>query len=422
MRHHVVKLEPVQFARLILLLPDQWETRPRLQADIARTLADNRFQGFVNQYDQAIGNANIDKTCDALEHIKGRILELAVAVDPVLSRVLRTLDNMNPKSKLQGTESPCDLSPKRPRTEHLTPLEPVPSKANITGSPWEQFFRSEDDEGPAVSDLVLSNHIYASVNPRGGTYFHFLDHDVHIVSVPALRLDNFEDFYFFVACMIVYHRLPPAATMPNGMVPFMAPASLRKVFTCLYTNPPLAFEGLMMNLTGKDGQSIPLRLGKKIQHDDAQFGPSTLVVHATSPLWPRKWLVAKFFWRAECSPPTPGEDEYILAARAKATEMGSEGKWVLDHLPEVLHAQALSIGEDDVQGRLERFFMDSTNDKRYHRRSLRVVVQDLLFPLEAIGNVRDLAQVFVDAIQCTLLLLSSLEFSHSFFHRPQMAL
>lgn len=168
----------------------------------------------------------------------------------------------------------------------------------------------------------------------------------------------------------------------------------------LYEESANSLNGSSIKLRRKDGTPIYLQMLETIVAPESQYGTTTRVVHATSVSWPGKKLALKFSWRYP-SASGVSADVYIAAARAKALQMGEEGRWILDRLPEIYHTQTLTNGEEEVQKRLEAFFDGKDGRQEYHRRHLHVVVEELLFPLGHLSSAQDLAQVFVDTLECT---------------------
>ncbi|KAK0199694.1 hypothetical protein DFS33DRAFT_1364371 [Desarmillaria ectypa] len=159
-----------------------------------------------------------------------------------------------------------------------------------------------------------------------------------------------------------------------------------------------------MTLEKSDGMKIILTLGDIIHRQRGLIGQDTCVVLARSSAWPGRELVVKISW--------PGihrdsEKKLMDAAKAKADEMAGKDKrhWVLDHLPEILHSQDFRFNDkDSPQRRLMELLIEAAyaDGKAfiYEERLLRITVSERLFPITDLTNVKDVAQVFLDILQC----------------------
>ncbi len=170
-------------------------------------------------------------------------------------------------------------------------------------------------------------------------------------------------------------------------------------------NPVHFFKGLKMTLQKADKTNIVLTLGDIIHRQRHLIGRNTCIVLGRSPAWPDQELVVKISWP---SIHRDSEKKLMGAAKAKADEIAGKGKrhWVLDHLPEILHSQDFRFNEQDSpQKRLMELLIKAkyADEKTfiYEERLLRITVSERLFPITDLANVKDIAQVFLDILQCT---------------------
>ena len=80
-----------------------------------------------------------------------------------------------------------------------------------------------------------------------------------------------------------------------------------------------------------------------------------------------------------------------------------DGKWAVNHLPRVLFAHDVVFDPDSTQEKVASLFDDAEfvdEEYKYERRTLRIIIQERLYPLETLTNVKDIGQVLVD-IACS---------------------
>ena len=135
-------------------------------------------------------------------------------------------------------------------------------------------------------------------------------------------------------------------------------------------------------------------LGDVISCDPTTVGRSTAVLKATSERWPESELVVKISW-----PGSKRSREMDFLKKANEEAEKTDGKWATKHLPRVFHATDVVFDENSVFESVARLFKDAkfANGKYvYERRTLRVIVQERLYPLKSLTNLRDVGQVFLD--------------------------
>ena len=149
-----------------------------------------------------------------------------------------------------------------------------------------------------------------------------------------------------------------------------------------------------------------LVLGQTIHHQHGLIGRGTCVVRAeaakptiagqddnlVSNLANRP-LILKISWAATTR---ARERELVGKAYSMATS-ADEHRWVLDHLPNILHAEEIYNTDDSNQKGL----LDLLGDK-YEERELRIVVQEELFPITQLTTAADLAIALRGIFNCQL--------------------
>jgi len=153
------------------------------------------------------------------------------------------------------------------------------------------------------------------------------------------------------------------------------------------------FDGLELKLS----DSTRLLLGSTIFHQHGSIGRGTCVVRArrvekgkysgTDDAWDGP-LIVKLSWPAKSKIP---ENSIIEKAHNAADH--DEHRWVLKHLPKVLHA------EDRHVNLLSRALIDRMGNQ-YEERVLRIMVQEELYPITERTAAVDLAQSFRETFKC----------------------
>ena len=76
-----------------------------------------------------------------------------------------------------------------------------------------------------------------------------------------------------------------------------------------------------------------------------------------------------------------------------------DGKWAVNHLPNVLFAQDVVFDSDSTQEKVANLFDDAKfvdEEYEYERRTLRLIIQERLYPLTTLTNVKHIGQALVD--------------------------
>jgi hypothetical protein len=152
----------------------------------------------------------------------------------------------------------------------------------------------------------------------------------------------------------------------------------------------------------KETGTFTVTLGEVISHEPSLVGRATAVLHGTSSNWKKRDLVVKISW--------PGsnravESELLREATSKANST-IDNEWALNHLPKVLYAQDVVFDSDSTYERVASLFDDAKIDNgeyTYERRTLRIIIQERLYPLKELTKVKDVGQVLLD-VACGMLL------------------
>ena len=193
-------------------------------------------------------------------------------------------------------------------------------------------------------------------------------------------LHNLHDGKLFVD----NEKLPIAKPIAKTRFPLLPPGEV-----LVQVGNKLEFGG------DENTKAFTLTYGEVISNEPSLTGRSTVVLHAKSPRWEGVDLVIKISW-----PSSNRVAEQVFIERAtKKAKSGAEHKWALDHLPQVLFAQDVTFGSDSTYEKVASLFDDPEfvgKEYKYERRTLRIIIQERLYPLKTLTNQKDLAQVLLD--------------------------
>ncbi|KAF8268560.1 hypothetical protein EI94DRAFT_1138878 [Lactarius quietus] len=226
----------------------------------------------------------------------------------------------------------------------------------------------------------------------------------HVISALVID-DTIQLLYYDRSIILVSERVNFLEDKPRLVAMFQAIGNLslsQLGYADLIRPPPLLdnprrtadiFNGLKLALS--DGTN--LLLGNTIYHQHGIIGRGTCVVQAKyirgsgasgdDDSWVRS-LVVKLSWPAKSR---IAENDLIAKARKVANH--DEHRWVLKHLPKVLHAEDRHITS------LSQALIDRMGDC-YEERVLRIIVQEELHPITERTTAVDLAQSFREVFKC----------------------
>ena len=254
---------------------------------------------------------------------------------------------------------------------------------------------------------LLRSHATVCLIDRDRLQLYHANRSVILVS-SAINFSNNEDLDKFIAVIFAFQRLTPEQ---NGILDAFPSSNIE-----LVKNPNIPEDyrvvqnGNVLHLsTYNEEESFEISLGDVISRDPAVIGRSTVVLKATSDKWPDTNLVAKVSW------PSSGrvsETKFIEKAIEEAEK--TEGEWATNHLPRMFFSKEFVFNEKSTFESTARLFEASKFFPRnyaFERRVLRIIIQEELYPLKSLSNVRDLGQVFVD-VACSMSSFSSLIVIH----------
>ena len=216
----------------------------------------------------------------------------------------------------------------------------------------------------------------------------------------------------FIAIVIAFSRL---SLRDNGILHNLHDGNLfadnRKLHITKARSPFLPRGEVQVQVGNKlkfggdeNTEAFTLTYGEVISNEPSLTGRSTVVLQAESSRWEGVDLVIKISWPSS----TRVAEQVFIERATKKAKSGAEHKWALDHLPQVLFAQDVTFGSDSTYEKVASLFDDPEfvgKEYKYERRTLRIIIQERLYPLKTLTNQKDLAQVLLDTAcgTCSLL-------------------
>ena len=91
------------------------------------------------------------------------------------------------------------------------------------------------------------------------------------------------------------------------------------------------------------------------------------------------------------------ESKFLKMATKEAEH--TPNQWALNHLPRLVLDQEVTFGLDSTNGKVAGLFKDvdfANGEYEYEERTLRITVQEHLYPLTVLTSVKDVGQVLLD--------------------------
>ena len=243
---------------------------------------------------------------------------------------------------------------------------------------------------------LLRSHATVSLVDRDRLQLYHANRSVILVS-SAVDFSKDDGLSKFIAVIIAFSRL---SFEQNGVLETLAKTNVELVKNSgIPADNNVVQKGNQLEFQREGSEErFAVKLGNVIFRDPATVGRSTVVLEAASDLWPEAELVVKISW------PSSGrvrETDFLEKASEEAEK--SPGKWARNHLPRVFHARDVVFDESSAIESVARLFKNAkfvNGSYTYERRTLRVIVQERLYPFKSLSNVRDIGQVFLD-IACS---------------------
>ena len=247
---------------------------------------------------------------------------------------------------------------------------------------------------------AFRSHVTIGLVDRDRIQFYHANHSVILVSsaISFSATDRTGGLDKFIAIVIAFSRL---SLRDNGILHNLQGGKLfmdnKNLPTRGLTRCAVQMqEGNELKFRGdKESKPFTLTLGEVISHEPSLAGRSTTVLHAKSPRWKKLDLVVKISWP---NSDRVAEDKF-LAKAVETAESTADDKWAINHLPRVLYAQDVDFDSGSTHGKVASLFAGAefiNGEYEYKRRTLRIIIQERLYPLVTLTNVRDVAQVLLD--------------------------
>ena len=209
----------------------------------------------------------------------------------------------------------------------------------------------------------------------------------------------------FIAILIAFNHFNLA---DNGILDETGGKPFRQNGELLVSNeveePALMQEKktLKFKKSGKQ-KGFTVEYGEVISHEPSLAGRGTAVLHAKCERWKDENLVIKISW------PGIGRDAEDLFIK-RATDIAGRDKtheWALNHLPKVFYAQDIAFDGKSTHGKVAELFKNAkfagNVGYEYEQRTQRIIIQERLYPLKDLSDVKDIAQVLLDVACSTYL-------------------
>ena len=258
---------------------------------------------------------------------------------------------------------------------------------------------------------AFRSHATIGLVDRDRIQFYHANHSVILVSsaINFSASDRTGELDKFIAIVIAFSRL---SLRDNGILHNLHNGKLfqdnRNLPTSKLAQGMVRMqEGNKLEFGGDEkNKPFTLTYGEVISHEPSLAGRSTTVLQAKSPRWEDVGLVVKISW--------PGSDRIaenkFLDEAVKKAKSTSTDEWALNHLPQVLFAQDVVFDSDSTHEKVASLFDDAEfigGEYKYERRTLRIIVQERLYPLKTLTNVKDIAQVLLDVACSACFLFAS---------------
>ena len=236
---------------------------------------------------------------------------------------------------------------------------------------------------------LVRSHATVSLVDRDRLQLYHANRSVILVS-SAINFSDGDGLDKFIGMIIAFQHL---SLEQNGILTSIVPGNIQLVSKTRHEKDPRVVQrGNELHLS-RGNKAFKVQLGDVISRDPAMVGRSTLVLNATSKRWPGIPLVVKISW------PTSGrisETDFLKEAKEQAR---GEHAWAANHLPHVYYSEDVVFDGDSTMESIAELFKEAglvNGEYVYERRTLRIIVQERLYPLKSLASVKDIGQVFLD--------------------------
>ena len=243
---------------------------------------------------------------------------------------------------------------------------------------------------------LLRSHATIGLVDRDRLQLYHANRSVILVS-SAVDFSKDDGLSKFIAIIIAFSHL---SFEQNGVLETLAKANVELVKNSgIPVDNEVVQKGNQLEFQREGSEErFAVKLGNVIFRDPATVGRSTVVLEAASDLWPETELVVKISWPSSSR---VRETDFLKKASDEAEK--SPGKWAKNHLPRVFYANDVVFDESSAIESVAHLFKNAkfvNGSYAYEQRTLRVIVQERLYPFKSLSNVKDIGQVFLD-IACS---------------------
>ena len=249
----------------------------------------------------------------------------------------------------------------------------------------------ENQVNPALQVCRYLSEIFSVPLPRSHATDSLVDRDrlqlyhanrsVILVS-SAINFSKGDGKDKFIATIIAFHCL---SLEQNGNLETQVPRNVGLVLKTEFPDTQVVQQGNELHFSG-NGDPFTVKLADVISRDPAMVGRSTLVIGTTSDRWLGS-LVVKISWPTSSR---ASETQFLEQANRMTKD---EHAWAAKHLPQVYYAEDVVFSPDLTHESVARLFTDAKFfDKEcvYERRTLRIIIQELLYPLKSLASVKEI--------------------------------
>jgi hypothetical protein len=243
---------------------------------------------------------------------------------------------------------------------------------------------------------AFRSHVTIGLVDRDRIQFYHANHSVILVS-SAIKFSttDSEGLERFIAIIIAFSRL---SLQDNGILHNLHKGTLfasnGKLPSTLVGDVGQIQKGNKLTL-GDGSQEFTITYGNVISHEPSLAGRATSVLEAQSEK--NSELVVKISWPGSKRVP---ENEFLEKA-VEVARGDPRHHWALNHLPKVHLSQSVGFDSNSTHGKIANLFKDPKFVKRgykYEERTLRIMVQERLYPLTTLKSAKEVAQVLLDIV------------------------
>ena len=313
------------------------------------------------------------------------------------------------KSKKRGADEPPTTNRrdnKKPKTDESSSRRTATNCGSVQSEGGSEGHSTPEPEtqhqvDPAVqvccyllemfSVPLLRSHATASLVDRNRLQLYHANRSVILVS-SAINFSKGDGLKKFIANIIALHCLSFQA---NSILNTVTPGNTELARNLSTPRPDgMVQMGNELEFTTREGEKFTVVLADIISRDPVTVGRSTVVIGATSEKWSKKRLAIKASWPSSSQ---VSEADFLERAINEAQKV--ENGWATKHIPEVLFSKDIDSNQDPTLKSVADLFKIAVvvnGEFEYERRTLRVIIQDRLYPLKSLSKVKDIGQVFLD--------------------------